>query len=191
MIKKLLIIFLLFIATEISGAGGIGIAPSNVVLDRDIKGNEKVDLPPIIIFNLGEEKQFYKVEVISFQDQEELKIDSKWFLIKPKKFSLEEGQSQLVEIRLKVPKKTQEGFYKSLVMASPDLAEIDGQSLTGHIATKLSFNVKGTQKWHENLLADISNTISLKWLFLISGITGVFFFGSYFVKRFKIEKRVK
>ena len=81
MIKKLLIIFLLFIATEISGAGGIGIAPSNVVLDRDIKGNEKVDLPPIIIFNLGEEKQFYKVEVISFQDQEELKIDSKWFLI--------------------------------------------------------------------------------------------------------------
>jgi hypothetical protein len=134
---------------------GIGITVASIDVDKGLKAGTRTDLPAVDIFNTGSTPQSYAVVVSTRTNQPELRPSPSWIDVSPRKFTLEPGKSQSLDLRLSVPSDARTGEYFALIGAEVDSPD---QSIQPGVATKLTFSVVETS-WLEGRRNEIN-----RWL---------------------------
>ncbi len=99
-------------------------------------------LPAFTILNTGDEAGEYDVGVSYVEKQPELKPPESWFNFSPKKFHLEPGGIQVIDIKLNLAINAPPGEYFALVEGRPLKTAAAGVSVIGiAAASKLYFTV--------------------------------------------------
>lgn len=121
---------------------GVGIGTGKIVVEEPLKPGGSYDLPALPVLNTGDEPGTYEVTIEYHENQPELKPEREWFSFTPASFSLDPSGSQIVEVALTLPLKTEPGDYFAYVEAHPTRKADDGQSRVGvAAAAKLYFKV--------------------------------------------------
>lgn len=146
--RKFITIFLflltfLFIPTSCFAKIGVGIGTGKIVVDQKLKSGIIYSLPSLTIVNTGDEDSEYKVSISYHTDQQELMPSSDWFKFKPETFKLKPGESQVVEVKLDLPLRTEPGQYFAYLEGSPVITSEKGKSSVGiAAAAKLYFEIE-------------------------------------------------
>jgi hypothetical protein len=96
---------------------GAGISLSRIEVDKPLKQGQVYKLPPIPVFNPGDEQSSYAMGISYMEGQKDLKPSSTWFLFSPKSFKLQPGKRQVVQTTLVVPVRAEPGKYFALLRA--------------------------------------------------------------------------
>lgn len=182
--------FLLVVPSIVSGAIGVGVGTGKIIVDEILKPGLSYTLPPITVFNTGDEPSEYYLSVDYSSREEKLMPLLDWFTFSPDIFFLEPEASQVVRVVLNIPTRIVEpGEYFAFITAQPKSEEEQsGSSIGVAAATKLYFTVESANLF-QALLYRIGtiymryhpwNTIALSLLFLWILLI-------FFKKRFKIE----
>lgn len=110
-----LICFLLIFPVMIFAKSGVGIGTGKIELSEPLKSGAIYKLPSLTIFNTGDERGRYRMDVEYQQGQEEgggyFQPAREWFTFDPPTFELEPGKAQAVQVQLTLPLKTVPGRY--------------------------------------------------------------------------------
>ena len=121
--KRYLSIVLLFIfsfsPSLVSARVGVGVGTGKIVVDEILNPGTIYKLPPLTVFNTGDEPSTYEATVTYHEQQSELKPDSSWLTFDPPSFDLLPGDAQRVEITLSLPVKTVPGKYFAYLEGHP------------------------------------------------------------------------
>jgi len=121
---------------------GVGVGTGKIEIDESIKSGSIYKLPPITVFNTGDEEARYSMAVTLNETQDELKPDPAWFSFSPQQFDLKPGKSQVVIPTFHPPLRTNPGDYFAYLEANPAATVTQGSAVIGvAAATKLSFTV--------------------------------------------------
>lgn len=122
---------------------GVGIGTGKISINEKLKNGMTYKFPDLVVINTGEIKSFYTVEVAYNSEQKELLPPAEWFTFTPEKFELSPGDSQKVEVRLKLPiDKVVPGDYFAYLEAKPIIEDKPGVSSVGiAAAAKLTFTI--------------------------------------------------
>jgi hypothetical protein len=122
---------------------GVGVGTGKIEVNQDLKGGLIYTIPSLVVLNTGDEPSQYAVTIKYREGQSQLQPKLEWFSFSPNNFSLGEGESQVVEIKLALPiKGVVPGDYFAFLSASPVAkAELGGTSLGIAAAAKLYFTV--------------------------------------------------
>lgn len=163
---------------------GVGVGTGKIEVNQKLKGGLIYTLPSLIVLNTGDEPSDYSVSLKQRDSQGELKPSDAWFTFKPDVFTLEAGESQVVDIKLSLPiKGVIPGNYFTFLSASPVAkAEMGGTSLGIAAASKLYFTIAPS-----NVIVGVYyRVISLVKMYTPwSYILLVIIFGSLFITFFK------
>jgi hypothetical protein len=172
---------------------GVGVGTGKIVVDERLKPGIIYQLPPITVFNTGDESSEYGIGVAYHQDQPELMPAKEWFSFNPEAFYLEPGEAQTVEIRLNLPVKTTPGDYFAYVEGFPKTKSESGTASIGvAAAAKLYFTVDPA-----NIFAGIyyrALSIWNQYPYPISGALGIILIGAlykYASSKFSLDIRKK
>ena len=144
--KKLAFFLSFFVFFLLPGAAlatiGVGVGTGKIVVDDELKPGTIYNLPPITVLNTGDEPSKYEVSITYHEKQKELAPPEEWFLFSPKTFSLEPGESQIVEVKLNLPVRSEPGTYFAYLEGHPLKKSQSGQASIGiAAAVKLYFTV--------------------------------------------------
>jgi hypothetical protein len=124
------------------GLVSVGVGTGKIVVDESVKPGGIYNLPPLTIFNNGDEKTDYGIETTFNETQAQLKPETSWFNFSPATFTLEPQKTQTVHVQLTVPVNTHPGDYFAYLEAHPVVKANAGSTSIGiAAATKLSFSV--------------------------------------------------
>ena len=128
---------------------GVGIGTGKIEVNEKLKPGGIYTLPPLTVLNTGDESSDYGLSIEYHQDQPQLSPAREWFVFNPSSFSLEPGQSKVVEIKLNLPVKIEPGDYFAYLEAHPEKkSETAGGSSVGIAsAAKLYFTVAPANIW--------------------------------------------
>lgn len=139
----LTILLSMFIFTQTAAAKiGVGVGTGKITVDEDLKPGQIYQIPSITVVNTGDEPLYYSLNTQYHHSQPELKPPANWFSFSPDEFYLEPGKTQVVEIRLDIPLKTEPGDYFAYLEAFP-LKKSETQTTTIGVAaaSKLYFTI--------------------------------------------------
>jgi uncharacterized protein YaiE (UPF0345 family) len=146
--KKLttLLIFLsscLFMLPPVYGSVGVGVGTGKIVLDELLKPGLSYELPPITVYNTGDEGSDYYLSIEFSTKEEKLESRKDWYIFTPNEFYLNPGESQVVQVELKLPiRDVKPGEYFAYLTAQPVSGISEGSASVGvAAATKLYFSV--------------------------------------------------
>jgi hypothetical protein len=125
------------------GKIGVGVGTGKIQMDESLKPGSIYTIPPITVFNTGDEGSSYQINIEGKVNIPEMIARQEWFVFEPNKFYLEPGQSQLVQTQIVLPVKgVKPGDYFAFLTASP-VQEFEGgkTSIGVAAATKLYFTV--------------------------------------------------
>lgn len=185
----ILLSLFLFLPSVVLGSIGVGVGTGKIVVDEILKPGLSYTLPPITVFNTGDEPSEYYLSIDYSPREEKLKPLLEWFSFSPDSFFLEPEESKVVRVAVNIPTRNVEpGEYFAFVTAQPrSEKDYAGASVGVAAATKLYFTVESAN-WFQALGYRIKtiymmyhpwNTIVLSFLLLI-------FLLNYLRKRFKI-----
>jgi len=121
---------------------GVGVNTGKIQVDEKLKAGMIYKLPPITVINTGDEPAEYETSIAYHQDQPELRPKQDWFIFTPQKFHLEPGKGQLVEIKINLPLKIEQGDYFAYLEGHPIATVKKGTANIGvAAAAKLYFTV--------------------------------------------------
>ena len=152
---------------------GVGVLTGKIVVDQELKPGVIYNLPDLVVVNSGDESSDYSVTIQHRENQPELRPGKEWFDFEPKKFNLEPGKTQVVNIRLTLPVTgAKPGDYFALVQAYPvkSAVETAGATISVAAAAKLYFTVSSGNI----LVASYYRIVSFfetyaPWSFIVSG----------------------
>lgn len=121
---------------------GVGVGTGKIVVQDKLKPGSIYELPSLTVFNTGDVKSEYTVDVAYHEKQPELRPGKSWFIFSPSKFTLEPGKAQEVKIKLNLPVRTEPGKYFAYLEGHPLAKSKDGNTTIGiAAAAKLYFTV--------------------------------------------------
>ncbi len=127
---------------------GVGIGTGKIIIDKPLKPGGLYNLPPLAIFNTGDESSDYGIWVAYHTDQPQLRPAQEWFSFNPSLFHLEPGKSELVEAKLNLPVKANPGDYFAYLEGRPVVkTELGTTSIGIAAATKLYFTIIPANLW--------------------------------------------
>lgn len=132
-------------AIPIAYAGpGVALGPSKMTFDDALGQGETVDLPTLVVRNGGDDPGLYTMDILRIVNQEELSADPSWFRFDPAQFELQPATTQLVRVKMQIPREAVVGEYLSLLRAAAGALEQQRGSAvaTGAVASTLRFTVK-------------------------------------------------
>ena len=146
-VKKTAAILLFILSLAVPGIIfskiGVGVGSGQIEVEEKLKPGMIYELPSIDVINTGDEEAEYGMAVAYHNDQPEKKPGQDWFVFTPSEFSLKPGEVRKVEMRLKLPLRTQPGDYFSYLEAHPVKTVEKGLTTIGiAAATKLYFTVE-------------------------------------------------
>jgi hypothetical protein len=118
---------------------GVGMGAGEIRLAEPVKPGGIYTFPSLRIFNTGDEKTTYGMDVTYHQDRPELRPREEWFTFSPATFTLEAGKSQDVSITMTVPVKAEPGDYFAFLESGPVASDKPGTTVGVAVATKLFF----------------------------------------------------
>ena len=137
-----LFVFVLCMPAAVFARVGVGVGTGRIEISEDIRSGSIYTLPPITVFNTGDETATYQMLVTLNETQDELKPNPDWFSFEPSSFVLEPGGAQSVTPTFHPPIRTQPGNYFAYLEARPSETVEQGTAVVGvAAATKLSFRV--------------------------------------------------
>lgn len=143
--KKTLLIFLLvflLFPSFVFARIGVGVGTGKIQVQDKLKPGMIYNLPPLSVLNTGDVASDYIVLITYHQDQKQIKPKQDWFIFSPKKFYLNPGQGQAVDIKLNLPINAVPGDYFAYLEAQPVLKTARGGTTIGiAAASKLYFTV--------------------------------------------------
>ena len=146
--KKLitLLIFLLsslFVLSPVYGSVGVGVGTGKIVLDELLKPGLGYELPPITVYNTGDEGSDYYLSIEFSTKEGKLESKQDWYIFTPREFYLNPRESQIVQVELKLPiRDVKPGEYFAYLTAQPVSDISEGSASVGvAAATKLYFSV--------------------------------------------------
>ena len=138
----LIVIFtILTLPLMILGRVGVGVGTGKIQMDEPLRPGSIYEIPSVVVRNTGDEPSNYQIAVEGKMDVVEMIPDSKWINFEPKKFYLEPGESELVQVKIILPVKgVKPGDYFAFLSASPIQELEQGMTSIGvAAATKLYF----------------------------------------------------
>lgn len=121
---------------------GVGIGTGKIQVDDKLKPGSIYNLPALTVINTGDEPADYEVGVSYHENQPEHLAIASWFHFSPKRFSLEPGKAQVVQVELNLPIKTEPGEYFAYIEGYPVKKILNGETSVGiAAAAKLYFTV--------------------------------------------------
>ncbi len=121
---------------------GVGVGTGKIIVDEILKPGTIYKLPPLTVFNTGDEPSTYEAAITYHEKQAELKPDASWLSFSPKSFDLLPGGAQRVEITISLPVKTIPGKYFAYLEGHPLKTVESGVTSVGvAAAAKLYFEV--------------------------------------------------
>ena len=137
----LLVGFFLFSSSAFAKIG-VGVNTGKIYVEEKLKAGMIYQLPPITIINTGDEPSEYEVSISYHQDQTELLPDQDWFIFTPRQFHLEADKAQVIEIKINLPLKVEQGDYFAYLEGHPLAVVQKGKTTLGiAAAAKLYFTV--------------------------------------------------
>jgi len=146
----LIVFCILFLPTLIVfGKVGVGVGAGEVRLTEPVHPGGIYTMPALRIFNTGDERTTYKMNVAFHQDHLELRPKLDWFIFDPMVFTLNGGESQEIGISMTVPVTAEPGDYFAFIESGPTTATASssGTSVGVAVATKLFFYVEPANLW--------------------------------------------
>lgn len=143
----LIITTLLFTDHNVEAKVGVGMGQGEIRLTDKIKPGGIYNLPPIRIFNTGDEVTTYEMRVTYQQEYSEMRPDHSWFIFTPNTFTLEPTKSEEVKVSMVVPLKAEPGEYFAYLESGPVIENKTGTSVGVAVATKLFFTVVPANIW--------------------------------------------
>lgn len=133
----------LILASSIFGKIGVGVGTGKIEVDEPLKPGSIYTLPPLTVFNTGDESSEFGVAIEYRENIPELSPGKEWFNFEPSQFYLEAGQSRQVQIKLLLPVSgVKPGDYFAYLQAHPIRRTEAGQATIGvAAATKLYFTI--------------------------------------------------
>jgi len=137
-----LFLFSLFLRSPVLARLGVGVGTGKITVDEILKPGTIYKLPPLTVFNTGDEVATYEAAITYHEKQPEHKPLESWFTFSPPNFDLNPGQAQRVEIKLNLPVKTIPGKYFAYLEGHPLKSVETGVTSIGvAAAAKLYFEV--------------------------------------------------
>lgn len=130
-----------FVSSAVLAKVGVGMGAGEIRLEEPIKLGGMYELPPVRIFNTGDETTTYGMNIAYHQDNPELRPAKEWFSFSPATFTLEPAASQEVEVFMTVPLKSDPGDYFAFIESGPIDLHAPGTSVGIAVATKLYFTL--------------------------------------------------
>jgi len=188
------VVLLSFFITPVFGSVGVGVGTGKITLDEGLKPGLEYDLPPITVYNTGDEPSNYYVSIEFSTREEKLESSKDWYVFTPEEFYLEPEGSQIVQVKLKIPLQgTKPGDYFTFLTAQPQKKIDQGSASVGvAAATKLYFSIIPA-----NIIQAIFYVISdlfvkyRPWSIIIPLILLLFIVWKFLKKRFKIQVTTK
>lgn len=131
---------LLFAQTALARVG-VGMGTGEIRLTEPVKPGGIYPLPKLRIFNTGDERTTYGMDVSYHVEHLELRPRKEWFTFSPATFTLDAGKSQEISITMTVPIKAEPGAYFIFLESGPVVSNKPGTSVGIAVATKLFFTV--------------------------------------------------
>lgn len=179
---------------QVFGKVGVGMGAGEIRVTEEIKPGGIYSLPDLRVFNTGDETTTYGMNVAYHQDNPQLRPQKSWFTFEPPTFTLEPGESQLVQVAMFTPVKTDPGEYFAFLESGPVATNGAGTSVGVAVATKLYFTVVHANLWQAVLYRTTSFFATYapwSWVgfgTLIASLLGIIF-GKFF--SFNISLRRK
>lgn len=176
---------------------GVGTGTGEIRIEEPLKAGQIHNLPPLIIFNTGDETSTFSVGVEYHEDQPQLWPAREWFSFEPSEFNLEPGKAQKVAVQLTLPLKTEPGDYFAYLegMASPKENIAGGAVIGVAAAAKIYFTVTPANVWqaiYYRLSALWKKYYPWTWIIsiLVAGAVIIFLFRTFFRKFFKLNIKI-
>jgi len=189
-ILLLAIVIILVLPSLSFGKIGVGVGTGKIQMDEPLKPGSIYTIPPITVFNTGDEASNYQIGVEGRTNIPEIIPNENWFVFEPEIFYLEPGQSQLVQPKIVLPiKGVKPGDYFAFLIASPVQDFKGGRTSIGvAAATKLYFTVVPANIFQAIYYRFLSLYARYHpWSTIILVITLLSIFITVFRKKFKIQ----
>lgn len=190
-----LAVFVLYsCSTVVFGKVGVGMGAGEIRVTEDIKPGGIYSLPDLRVFNTGDETTTYGMNVAYHQDNPQLRPQKSWFTFEPPTFTLEPGESQLVQVAMFAPVKTDPGEYFAFLESGPVATNGAGTSVGVAVATKLYFTVVHANLWQAILYRTTSFFVTYapwSWIGLGTLIVSMLavLFGKFFSFNVSLRKK--
>ena len=195
--KVFIICVILILPVAVFARIGAGIGTGKIQITESLKAGQMHNLPPLVIFNTGDEGCEYEIGVEYHEGQPQLRPKREWFRFDPTVFYLEPGEAQKVAVELILPLKTEPGDYfaylEGMAIAK---SEIPGGAVIGvAAAAKLYFTVSPANIWQAiyyrlSALWKKYSPWSLIISILIAVAVVVVLFRTFFRKFFKLHIKI-
>ena len=129
---KLILVILFF--PMFASAEGLFLSPG-IFKSEEVLQSSKPYTAEFVISNTGEMTKV-KASVSCINDSPGMCPDSSWFNVSPKEFTLGQNQSQVVKVKINLPKKAMNGEYRTLLNISSAI-KMEEESGASSIATNL------------------------------------------------------
>lgn len=170
------------------GKVGVGMGAGEIRVTEEIKPGGIYSLPDLRVFNTGDETTTYGMNVAYHQDNPQLRPQKSWFTFEPPTFTLEPGESQLVQVAMFTPVKTDPGEYFAFLESGPVATNGAGTSVGVAVATKLYFTVVHANLWEAVLYRTTSFFATYApWSWLGLGALTISVLGLLFAKFFSFN----
>ncbi len=188
LIASLSLFIFLGIFTLIQAKVGVGMGAGEIRVTEMVKPGGIYSLPPLRVFNTGDETTTYGMNVAYHQDNLQYRPQKSWFTFTPATFTIDPGESQEVQITMFVPVKTDPGEYFAFLESGPVPTVGAGTSVGVAVATKLYFTVIHAN-FFEAFLYRLSAflTTYAPWSWIGLGSVGLVAFLSIFAKFFSLN----
>ncbi|MFH1546890.1 MAG: hypothetical protein ABIC57_00215 [bacterium] len=127
---------------QVNAKVGVGVTTGVIQIDERLMSGLIYNLPAFNVVNTGDEASDYEVSTAYRENQEERRPSVEWFNFEPSAFHLEPGETQTVDIEIRLPLETIPGDYFCFVEGHPVLSEGGGVTQIGiSAASKLYFTI--------------------------------------------------
>lgn len=104
----------------------VAMSPSRIVIDAPVGQGEDVRLPSLTVRNRGSEPARFEVGVRPDSAEVEQAPPEDWFLISPREFDLQPGESQVAVVQMSVPRDAEPAEYRAILAAGTRSDESGG-----------------------------------------------------------------
>jgi len=168
---------------------GVAIDLGSIAIERNLAKGGSYNLPTIGVSNPGDEVTNYRIVISYFRDQTEDRPAPGWFEFSPDEFELAPGETQPVNIELRIPPGAKPGDYAALLQARI-VQSGEGVELGAAAGTKLSFTVKPSS-FLEAWLLWLGNVLDDYWPFIVLAVGGLASAAIYSWARSRFTLRVE
>lgn len=138
----LLTLFLFLFAGVTFAKIGVGVGTGKIRVTDKLKPGTIYQLPSLSVVNTGDQPSDYDVGISYHEKQKQLEPPEGWFIFTPKRFHLNPGKVQVVNIKLNLPIRIEPGDYFAYVEGRPAQKSTNGITSIGiAAAAKLYFTV--------------------------------------------------